>query len=182
MKIISPKNNNYQIVENFLDKIYYNKLKDFLYGSDIPWFFRANDVEKPKTGRSNNGYFSFCWYNNSRPNHHLFDEHLNLVLKKLNCHIPIQVRANLTFRDINSVDSDWHTDDNVICGTTAILYFTSCNAKTLLNIDDKIISVDSTENKLIKFKSTIPHKLVYHTDVHKRILINFNYVTKDCKL
>jgi hypothetical protein len=182
MKIISPKNKNYEIIENFLDKVYYNKLKNFLYGPEIPWFFRKNDVENPKTGNSDNGFFNFCWYNNSRPNYHLFDEHLNLVLNKLKCHTPIQVRANLTFRDVNSVDSDWHIDDNVVCGITAILYFTSCNAKTLLNIDNKIISVDSCENRLIKFKSIIPHKLIYHTDIHKRIIINFNYLTKDCNL
>ena len=182
MKIISPKNENYQIVDNFLDKAHYNKLKNFLYSSNVPWFFRKNDVENPKTGHNSNGFFTFCWYNNSRPDYHLFDEHLSPVLNKLNCYTPIQVRANLTLRDVDSIDSDWHTDDNVVYGTTAILAFTSCNAKTLLSVDNKIISVDSCENRLIKFKSTILHKLIYSTDIHKRIVINLNYVTKDCNL
>jgi len=182
MKIISPKNKNYQIVDNFLEKDHYNKLKDFLYGSDIPWFFRKNDVENPKTGHNKNGFFNFCWYNNSRPNSHLFDEHLNPVLNKLNSYALVQVRANLTLRDVDSVDSDWHTDDNVRHGTTAILSFTTCNAKTLLEVDNKTISIDSTENRLIKFKCTIPHKLVYSTDTHRRIIMNLNYITKDCYL
>jgi hypothetical protein len=48
-----------------------------------------------------------------------------------------------------------------------------------LKINDKIISIDSKENRLLKFKSTIMHKLIYHTDVHKRIVINFNYITEN---
>ena len=168
--------NKYEVIDNFLDKDYYNNLKTFLYGTNVNWFIREQDTENSK---NKNGYFSFCWYNDWRINHPLFYEHTEFMLKKLNCFIPIQVRANLTFRDVDTNESGWHTDYNISASTTAILYFTKSNAKTVLNINNKPIEIHNIENRLLKFNTTTKHKIVYQTDVHKRIVMNLNYIEQE---
>jgi hypothetical protein len=112
-----------------------------------------------------------------RPDHPLFDKHILPILNQLNAFIPVQVRANLVHRDVDTKESDWHNDYYKDEVKTAILYFTTCNAKTLLNIDEKeIVPIDSIENRIVIFPSKTKHKVIYQTDVHKRIVINFNFI------
>ena len=170
--------NQYKLIDNFLDQDEYTKIKSFLEQESTPWFFRKSDTYIPGK-KSKNGFFSFCAYNFWRPDNLNFYNLTLPILTKLNCFVPIQIRANLSLRDKDSIESSWHTDHDCVLGTTAILYFNTCNAKTLLKINDKIISINSKENRLLKFNSSVLHKLVYHTDVHKRIVINFNYITEN---
>ena len=169
----------YKIIDNFLDKEEYKNFKNFLNSETIPWFFKSSEVGNNIDKKNKNGFFSFCAYNNGRPDHAgFFNLNLN-ILEKLKTFVPIQIRANCTFRDKDSIESDWHIDSNVGFGVTAILYLTTCNAKTVLNINNKKVYVDSLENRLLKFNSTIKHKLIYHTDVFKRIVVNYNYITNN---
>ena len=84
-----------------------------------------------------------------------------------------QVRVNLTFRDKDCVESGFHTDKDK--GKTAILYLTTCNGKTVFKKNNEEISLDNIDNRIVIFDSNIQHKAIYQTDVHRRILINFNY-------
>jgi len=168
----------YELIDNFLDKNQYIQIKSFLEQENTPWFFRKDDTGIP-TETSKNGFFSFCAYNHWMPDNLNFYNLILPILAKLNCFVPIQIRANLCLRDKDSIECSWHKDHTCVVGTTAILFFNTCNAKTLLKIDDKILSIDSIENRLLKFNSSIIHKLVYHTDIHRRIVINFNYITEN---
>ena len=165
----------YELIDNFLDDKTYSDIKLFLNKKTTPWYFMEKDTLNP-VETSKNGFFSLCAYNNWLPDNIDFYNVSLPVLKKLDCFIPIQVRANLCLRDVDAIECNWHKDFNMDIGITAILYFTTCNAKTLLKIKDQIISVESLENRLLKFSSPIAHKVVYQTDVHKRIVINFNYL------
>tara|TARA_R100001086_G_scaffold152726_1_gene81291 strand:- start:236 stop:763 length:528 start_codon:yes stop_codon:yes gene_type:complete len=168
----------YEVIDNFLDLELYTKIKLFLKHEKTPWFLREEDTGIPG-GKSKNGFFSFCAYNHGMPDNFDFYNLSLPILSKLKCFTPIQIRANLTFRDIDSIESSWHKDHHCESGVTAILYFNTCNAKTVLKINDKIININSKENRLLKFNSPIMHKVLYHTDVHKRFVINFNYVTEN---
>jgi len=170
---IQPLNINYKIINNFLDKDMYKNIKYFLHSEDTPWYFKS--VDSPHNTKNKNGFFSFCWYNNNRPHHVKYDEHIVPILEKLNYKSTIQVRANLIFRDKDTVETNYHKDYEHNNSKTAILYFTTCNAKTILNIDNEEIKVDSIENRMLIFNTNIKHKVVYQTDLHKRIVINFNY-------
>ena len=45
-----------------------------------------------------------------------------------------------------------------------------------IEINEKEHSVDSIENRMLLFPAQTRHKLIYHTDVHKRYVINFNFI------
>jgi hypothetical protein len=168
--------NQYEVIDNFLEKEHFNLLKNFLLNEGTPWYFRKNDT---KNSKNKNGYFNFTWYNNCKPCFPTLKEHLAPIFNKLDVFVPIQVRANMTFRDSDTIESAWHIDYDISASTTAILYFTTCNAKTLLQIDNKEIKIDNFENRLLRFNTTINHKIIYQTDVYRRIIMNLNYIPNE---
>jgi hypothetical protein len=168
---------NYKIIDNFLEKQSYEKLSNVLKSEDIPWYFRAEDVQN--STHNKNGFFSFCFYNDMKPNHILFEPLIVPILKHLKSIACVQVRANLCFRDKDSVECGYHIDYDNPNVTTGILYFNTCNAKTVLNIKGNEFFIDSIENRMLLFDAKIKHKVIYHTDIHKRYVINFNFIGAD---
>ena len=164
----------FKIIDNFLLKNFYQTLSEDLKSSKIPWYNKETDVKNSK--EKNNGFFFFCYYNNFQPDHHLFHKHMTPFIKKLNVAALLQVRANLVLRDQDTIESDFHTDYDCMYSTTGIFYLTNCNAKTILKIKNKNVSVNSKENRMLLFDSRISHKVIYQTDVHKRYVINFNFI------
>ena len=165
---------NFKVQDNFLPDPLYKEIKDFLCGEKINWFFRDRETDNPSPLTV--GYFSFCWYNHWQPDHPLFFSHITPILNKLNCKVPIQARANLTFnRNITCNGSQWHKDVPYKNSFTAIIYFTTTNASTLLKINNKITNVNSIENRLLLFNAPIEHKVIYGDDTKSRVIINLNY-------
>tara|TARA_R100001460_G_scaffold37492_4_gene71841 strand:+ start:63 stop:581 length:519 start_codon:yes stop_codon:yes gene_type:complete len=167
----------YKIIDNFLEKSLYEKISKQIKGNDIPWFKRDLDVDLEGVKNNNkNGYFTFCYYNNFKPDHPLFFEHMPLILEKLNVLSLIQIRCNLTFRDKDTIESAYHTDYNSSKAITGIYFLSTCNAQTVLKIKEKEVFIDNIENRMLLFSTNILHKAIYQTDTHKRYLINFNFL------
>ena len=96
----------------------------------MPWFYVEKDTH-PITENSN-GYFRNYFYKNQMPCHPYYEDCIPL-LNEIGCVTPIEIRANLNFRDIDSKSSGFHTDNNHKYVKTALLFFTTCNAKTMFN-------------------------------------------------
>ena len=160
-----------KIVDNFLEDKLYQDIKTFITSENIPWYLRKEDTIN---SYNKNGYYTFSYFNQNCINHPMFNKHIEPILNKLNTEFPIEVRANLTHRDKDAIESDYHIDRPFKC-MSAILFLTSCNSKTILKIDNKEKKVDSVENRILIFDSNILHKVKYQTNIHKRYLINFNY-------
>ena len=164
----------YKIIDDFLDKESYELLSKAIKSETVPWYFRAADT----TGHTLNktGFFGYGFYNYYKPDHAAFDSLILPILKKLNSIACVQVRANLCFRDIDAKESAYHIDYDHPFVTTGILYLTNCNGKTILKNSEKEHSIDSIENRMLLFPAQTEHKLIYQTDVHKRYVINFNFI------
>jgi len=163
----------YQILDNFLDEKFYIELSNIIKSETIPWYFRAEDTQN---SNNKNGYFCHNFYNNDQPDSGLYNSFIKPILKKLNYTTCIEARANLTTRDIDTVESSFHVDHHYINSTTGILYLDTCNAETTLKLKDKNIIVKSKENRMLLFNTEIQHKVKYHSDIHKRYVINLNYI------
>ena len=99
----------YKIIDNFLDKNQYDKLSTYLKSEYVPWYLRKIDTRMSKT-KNKNGFFSFCFYNKHEPNHSSFYEYMPPFIEKLKIQALIQIRANLTLRDIDARESSFHLD------------------------------------------------------------------------
>ena len=164
----------YKIIDNFLEKNVYDHFSNFLKSEEVPWYLRHIDSSYGET-KNKNGFFSFCFYNNFEPDHDAFYTYIQPFIKKLKARSLIQIRANLTCRDIDNNESSYHVDYNYNNSMTGIYFLTSCNAKTILKINKKEIVVDNIENRMLLFPTNILHKVVYQTDIHKRYVVNFNF-------
>ena len=170
--------NKIKIFDNFLEKELLNKIIDQLCSDKTPWFHSLVDVRTTTYGitKNKNGYFRHTFYVDDEPNLPLYDFFIkNNLVKKLNCSTLISARANLSLRDIDTIESSYHVDYKFKNSKTAILYLTTCNAKTVFQLEGKEIPVESVKNRLVVFDTDVKHKIIYQTDKHKRYVINFNY-------
>lgn len=164
----------YEVIDNFLDKEYFDAVKTALTSGDINWFYRDNLTSNNESGMC---YFTHNFFYKNTISSPFFNllEPLFTILKISSL---IQVRANLTIGKKDIYESSWHTDLDDGNSKTAIMYITTCNAKTLLDVEKEIINVDSVENRILIFDTDIPHKMISATDTKRRIIINLNYMNK----
>ena len=158
--------------DNFLSIDEYKNLKNKITSHETPWFYVENDTY-PIT-ENKNGYFINYFYKDQMPCHPYYQDCIPL-LNKIGCVAPLEIRANLNLRDIDSKASGFHTDNNYMHVKTAVLFFTTCNAKTILRFKNNDITINSVENRILIFNSSVEHKLIYQTDKHKRYVLNINY-------
>jgi len=168
-----------QIIDNYLEPTMYKNISDFLKSNKTNWFLSSFDTQNFTNNK--NGFFEHFFYDNNQPSCPKFFDLILPILKKLKVTAPIKVRANLSLRDIDTVESGWHMDGYHSAATTGILYFTSCNGKTVVKTKDGDVFVDSVENRMLLFPQKTEHKIVYQTDVHERYLINFNFFGELCQ-
>lgn len=174
---MSLKKNSFKIIDNFLDDEFYKNLNTVIKGEFFNWFIEKEDTTN--NNKNLNGFFNHNFFNNYEPASPYFKTLIVPILEKLNICSIINIRANLSLRDVDTIESGVHTDNESNSAYTAILFLTKCNAKTVLKLPEKKINVESIENRILIFKSKIKHKVIYHTDVHKRFVINFNFFKEE---
>ena len=165
----------YEVIDNFLDKEYFDAIKTALTSDDISWFYRDNLTSN--NDESGMFYFTHNFFYNNTVSSPFFNL-LEPLFTRLNTSSLLQVRANLSIGKKDIYESSWHTDLDDGNSKTAIMYMTTCNAKTLLDVEKEIINVDSVENRILIFDTDILHKMISATDTKRRIIINLNYKNK----
>ena len=164
----------YEVIDNFLDKEYFDTIKNTLTSLDMNWFYRDNMTSDDEHGAC---YFTHNFFLNNR----VYSPFFNLLepfLAKLNISSLIELRSNMTISKKDQYESSWHVDNTYENSKTVILYLTTCNAKTLITVEKEIIEIDSVENRVLIFDTDISHKMKSATDAKRRIIINLNYIQK----
>jgi hypothetical protein len=164
----------YEVIDNFLDKEYFDTIKNTVTSLDMNWFYRDNMTSDDENGMC---YFTHNFFLKN----HVYSPYFNLLepfLAKLNISSLIEVRSNMTISKEDIYESSWHVDNPYENSKTVILYLTTCNAKTMINVENEIIEIDSVENRILIFDTNISHKMKSATDAKRRIIINLNYIQK----
>ena len=161
----------YQIIDDFLDQEFFNKIKNNLINKDFPWMYRSScSYEGGKDGIC----FTHCFYNNNESKSS-FNKELAPLYKKLKARSLKQSRANLILKDPEHPQGDFHCDydfkENLF---TAILHVTNNNGYTLLGRHSQK-KVKCKENTMIIFPVDYLHASGRQTDDSQRIVLNINY-------
>ena len=164
-------NLEYKIIDNFLPKENFNKIKEVILGSDFNWFY-SPDINYPNEAPDNLFYFTHLFYGKDVPNSPFF----NLIVENLisymdDVHSLIRVKANLYPNQGIKKENGKHVDD-VFPHKGAIFYINTNNGRTILN---NKIKIDSVENRILYFDPQIPHDSENCTDEKTRVNININY-------
>lgn len=159
---------NYEVIDNYLKKEYFEEIKEALLHIDFPWYVTIG-VSSPD---AKDGYYfthSFIYdYVIQNQDHYPI---LDPLIKKLNPSSIINCKANLYPSTPIVVEHGKHVDlPKPHKGF--IYYINSNNGYTLMEDGTKI---ESIENRALFFDSSKPHASTTCTDDYFRLNINFNY-------
>jgi len=155
-----------KIIDNFLDKEFFNQLKDLILGEHFSWFYNDYKVYE----NDNDFQFVHNVITDCKPTSN-FTKYIDPILNKLNAQKTIKVKLNLQTKKDKIYKHMFHIDVPDV--TTSIFYINNNNGKTIFKNGEEISSV---ENRMIIFNSNLKHTGTSHTDTKRRVLINFNYI------
>ena len=156
---LPPPNHEIKIIENFLDKNFFNDLQTLIVKSEFAWFKRDH-MTSPK----DLGFFTHSFYNDHRINTDNYFKYIIPILKILNSSAVVEVKANMLVSPFyqHSSDDKWssdgfHTDYPFNC-KTAILYLNDFDGGTEFKMGEEIKFVEAKANKIVVFDTRIPHR------------------------
>jgi hypothetical protein len=156
-----------KVYNNFLTKKEFTKLKEFLLGIHMPWYFNNGVVDTD----DNYFQFTFIFFKDGQINcDKSYFDMVEPILKKLKFKKLNKIKANLLTKDIKTTEHGMHVDQSE--GKTGIFYVNTCNGYTKFE-NNKIVK--SKENTYVEFNSSIKHTGSSCTDKKRRVVINFNY-------
>ena len=161
-----------KIIDNFLSEKYFKTIQDHMMGFLFPWMW-CDGINDP-----GDGGWQLCNAMYDRDGVGIQDEFFGVVepmLHEMDKHVSVKellrIKANLNPKTIEHQHGGFHVDYND--ATTGIFYINTNNGWTNFKNGAK---VESVENRMVIFDSSLEHEGVTCTDEDRRVLINFNYV------
>ena len=111
--------NKINIIDNFLPKEEFLKLKTILMSDMMPWFFNDYKVFDTKKENLNNYQFVHIFYQN----YQIWSNHYDCLLSLINKIKPnalVRIKINLSSVTKTNIKSDFHTDITGVKCNTAI--------------------------------------------------------------
>ena len=184
-----------KIEDNFLEQKKFDRLQNILMTKRmprsskppiprIPWYYITPIVymedDDDVDGSNKDFQFVHTFYDDLQPTSQLFPEGFP-ILEKLKVAALFRIKANLRTRASEISESPFHVDiqyseEKLKQLLTSIFYINSNNGYTKFEDGTK---VESVANRLVTFSTNMKHCGTSCTDKKTRIVINFNYFSKD---
>ena len=163
--------NKINIHDKFLPQKDFDLLKnELVVNNSFPWFLNYNKVYGDGVVQ-----FTHTFYYDFIPNSQYYD-YLLPVFKILMPNAIKRIKANLTLKsdEIKPYGMHQDFDDKLSLDQmkTGILYLNTNNGKTFFK-DEK--EIESIENRMVIFPTSMMHSGSTHTDQPVRVVINFNW-------
>lgn len=159
--------------DDYLSPEAFQEIKKIMSGPDFPWYFNK-EIIGYEDGKDtlDNYQFTHLFYSKGIVMSGFYNAIVPLM-EKINPFAMVRIKANLMTRTEKNIISGFHTDFNHNFCTTAIYYINNNDGYTIFDNGKKI---ESVENRLVSFNSTVPHSGTTCTNKKSRILININYI------
>jgi hypothetical protein len=159
-----------EIIDNFLSQEDYLIIKNSLTCFNFPWYY-SDWVSSQSAKNNNEFYFEHFFFSDFN----IQSENFNIIrpiLKKLEVKSLIRAKANLYPKlENNLIRNSFHRDQNY-SHRGAVYYVNTNDGYT--GFEDGTI-VESVENRIMIFDSSIPHYSTHCTNQKVRLTININY-------
>ena len=175
---------DYQIYDDVLSKKDLNSIQSVMLGNNFPWYYNDHKVSKNINVSSdiniNDYQFTHVFYKDHSP-YSAYIETLNPLLEYINPASLLRIKANLTAPTETRLNYGFHTDygslDNkTFKGKTAVFYLNTNDGLTIFKDGPE---VESFENRLLVFDSTLEHTGTSATNIKNRVVLNLNYTVWD---
>jgi hypothetical protein len=157
----------YKIIDNFLEKEEFIKIKNMMLNNNFPWYYNNSVSYKDK---QDGFYFTHSFYCNNQ----IYSDKYNLIfpiINKLNIKSIIRAKGNFYSRTFKIQEHGKHVDFKYK-HNGFLFYINTNNGFTRLKDGTKI---ESIENRGLLFDPSIEHNSSTCTNQHGRINININY-------
>jgi hypothetical protein len=162
-----------EIFDDYLDEEEFNKIKNiFIDNEKFPWHYTPGIAYPNEVKQIDKFQFFNLMYRNDIGVKSDFYLSLYPLINKINPKEILRVKANLGTRTDSHIEGGMHTDSKMK-HTTAIFYLNTNNGFTMFESGER---VDSVENRLVTFDSTIMHTGFSQTDTNTRVVLNLNYI------
>ena len=162
----------YKVIDNFLDPESFEKLKEFIMGHYIPWYYQSV-VSLPE---ANDGYYFTHTFFNDKEGKAFSFPYLEKIIDTLNPEVLLRAKANLYTQNNNQIKHNFHIDDKDNKHQVALYSINTNNGYT--EFEDGTI-VKSLANQICLFDGKLKHRSVTQTDTNIRINININYLSNN---
>lgn len=171
--------NNIKIIDNALDKKYFDLIVSTVKSSFFPWYYKTESTQKGKAMADvADSYYEYQFthmlYFNQVPMSEHFENLMVPVLEKLNCFSLVRMSVNFMPPVKENKPQGFHTDSPTLC-KSAVLYLNTNNGKTVFKNGEEI---ESVANRLIVFDSNLEHSGVTTTSLDGRYVLNILFFPK----
>ena len=167
-----------EIIDNFLSKDDFDKLKNSIMDNYFPWFHFDEIVDKGEDNKDMAFYSVHMLYDNDRPTFNtsfeLMDPILN-KLKEINLGTLVRVKINSYPNQNKFIEHNMHQDfpPSKLPYKACLFSLNTCDGYTKFEDGTK---VESVANRAIIFDPTFYHCSTNTTNQTRRVNINFNYL------
>lgn len=171
-----------QVIDNFLDQESFLEIRKEIFSNEFPWYF--SDVKT---------YEEYNWEEDELYNcqhvHTFFAVRtrgrskwyslLIPILKRLKARDIIRIKVNSTPKTERVIKHNFHVDIDDAkefgypSSTTTVYYLNTNNGYTEFETGER---VNSVENRMVIFDSTMRHRSTTCTNQRRRVVLNFNYI------
>lgn len=162
----------YKVFDNFLDKDAVKTLQQTMLGGDFPWFYKKTKVFDSDISKPYLFQFTHTFYQDFAPTSSYFNLLFPLI-NKMEIKSLVRIKANLTTRTPDRIVYGHHVDyDDTKFLKTAVFYL---NTNDGLTVFENGTEIESIENRLLVFDSSLKHSGTSSTNENARSVININY-------
>lgn len=158
----------YEIIDNFLDKESFLKIKNLLMSGDFPYYYNGNGVSY--SNKDDGIYFTHTFYDD-KFNKSMYYDLVYPIVKKLNIKSLIRIKANIYPPTEKIIEHGQHKDYNF--KHFGFLYYINTN-DGFTRLNENII-IESIENRGLIFEPYLMHNSSTCTNKEGRFNINFNF-------
>ena len=166
-----------EIIDNFLPYDIFKSIQSMFCRDDFPWYwgeevlYESNRVEKYEVLCKSIENFQF-YHPFYLKNEKLSNWNIKPIIEQLKVNALFKVKANLNIRTEKIIKHGYHIDTGGLECKTAIFYINSNDGFTEFVNGEK---VESIENRVVIFDSTLYHTGTTCTNQKRRIVVNVNY-------
>ena len=162
----------FKVVDNFLDKEYFEEILNAVSSDEFPWYYNDNITDE--NDLKDRFYFTHNFYNDLTKYKcgvsSAYFEMLRSFLDKINCNSILRIKANLYINRNKKEKHNFHIDYK-FSHKGCLFYLNDNNGKTY--IEDK--EVKPKANRAVFFDPGKEHASSACTDQKRRMNIIFNY-------
>jgi|TARA_B110000858_G_C17547442_1_gene356421 hypothetical protein len=174
---VRPNSSDIIIQDDFLDKEYFKKLQDLVFGLSFPWFVSPSvRGDKPDA----NYQMVHVVYGNHAILSDFYNE-LGPLFTDLDIFVALRIKLNLLKREEKIIEHGMHIDvpnapDNAL---TSLLYMNTNNGYTKFETGEKVKSV---ENRLVTFQNDLMHTgSTNNCEAINRCVMNIDWIKRKIK-